>query len=183
MAASCRLAPHPGQHRTSSNSLQRHGDSYVTGSAFQQEHDPYDTPHRFSRQHWTKTSLKKHVHNGKTTCNGTNKTTEHHYLNETKGALRNISLQLNVTTATIQLHQDRDHGILPLDIRHSSNSQGPAPMDSGATYKGHKGKGKGGKGKGKGKGKGGTSYNNNNFNNSQGKGGKEAIGQGNPFKG
>ena len=61
----------------------------------------------------------------------------------------------------------------------TSNNQGPAPMDIGATYKGHKGKGKGGKGKGKG----GKGYNNNSFNSTYGKGGKGAIGQGNPFKG
>ena len=104
MDVSRRLAPHPVQHRTSRNSLQRHGDSYVTGSAFQQEHDPCDTSQRFSRQHRTKTSLKKHLYNGKTTCNGTNKTTDH-YLNETKAA-RPQHLQLSATTATIQLDQD-----------------------------------------------------------------------------
>lgn len=38
----------------------------------------------FSSQHWTKTSLKKPLHNGNTTYNGTNKTTEHHYQTESK---------------------------------------------------------------------------------------------------
>ena len=116
-------------------------------------------------------------------------------LNETKGPLQqHLQLQAgnNAQTRSMVIEYYRATASftrLQSITSGSNNNQGPAPMDTGATWY-NKGKGKKGKHKGKGKhnkGKGYGGYGNNfgynNYKGGKGKYNQQPVGQGNPFKG
>ena len=119
-------------------------------------------------------------------------------LNETKGPLQqHLQLQAGNITTYAQIRSmvieycraTASFTRLQAITSGSSNNQGPAPMDIGATWY-NKGKGKKGKHKGTGKynkGKGygnyGNNYSNNNYKGGKGKYNQQPVGQGNPFKG
>ena len=116
-------------------------------------------------------------------------------LNETKGPLQqhlqvgNITTYAQIRLMVIEYYRATASFTRLQAITSGNNSQGPAPMDIGATWY-NKGKGKKGKHKRKGKRNKGTGYNSygNNYGYSNYKGGKgkynqQPVGQGNPFKG
>ena len=115
-------------------------------------------------------------------------------LNETKGPLQQhlqlqagkITTYAQIRSLVVECHRAASQ-FVKLQAATSSDNQGPAAMDIGATWY-NKGKGKKGKGKNKGKynrGKGYGGY--SNYNNHKGGNGdnryNQPIGQGNPFKG
>ena len=118
-------------------------------------------------------------------------------LNEIKGPLQqhlqlqagNITTYAQIRSMVIEYYRATASFTRLQAIASSSNNQGPAPMDIGATWC-NKGKGKKGKRKGKGKrnkGKGYGGYGNNygysNYKGGKGKYNQQPVGQGNPFKG
>ena len=118
-------------------------------------------------------------------------------LNETKGPLQqhlqlqagNITTYAQIRSMVIEYCRATASFTGLQAITPSSNNQGPAPMDIGATWF-NKGTGKKGKHKGKGKhtkGKGygghGNNYGYSNYKGGKGKYNQQPVGQGNPFKG
>ena len=112
-------------------------------------------------------------------------------LNEAKGALQqhlqlqagNITTYAQIRSMVIEHYRATASFTRLQAITSSNNSQGPAPMDIGATWY-NKGKGKKGKRKGKGKrnkGKGNGSYGNNygysNYKGGKGKYNQQPVGQ------